>query len=337
MALLLAVAAVGLYYYLWHYQDSSDLLTRQQKQRRTQPPKAEAQRGGEKKPKGEKQKQGGKQGGKQQKQGGKQQKKDDRKQQTSKEKVRKTQEAIDKALGEQEIQRLEKLQQRVLRQPITGADPDRPYLMDILTADNLLAEGKYQEALERFNALLSQFPQSSRAQLGKGLTLSHMAREKRSNKLMDTAIEFFRKAGMESIVAGDTIRVAALLALVDHAQERGKQQLAVRAMENLVELRSENVTYANQLGMLYLGQGNMWKAKAQFKKSVESFEDNHFGKAQLGYILYTERHYEEALPLLMEGIRADKTLRNSGFFYNAAGDTLSRLNRSEEVCCWTLD
>ena len=225
----------------------------------------------------------------------------------------------------------EKLKYRVLRQPIPVSDPDRPHMMEILTADNLLIDGKYQDALDRFNAILSTFPQSARAQFGKGITLSHMAKEKRSNKLLDSAIDFFRMVGLQSITAGDSIRLPALVAMVDKAQERGKIQLAVRGMEKLVELRSDDMTFANKLGMLYLSQGNARKAKTQFKKSIDKFEDNHFGRAQLGSILYSEKQYEQALPLIMGGIRNDQDIRKSGRFYNYAGDTLKRLNRSEEA------
>lgn len=231
----------------------------------------------------------------------------------------------------EEKERLEKLERRVLRQPTLGADPDRPHILDIITGDNLLLDGKYQEALERFNAILSQFPQSPRALLGKGMTLSKMAQEKKSNKLMDSAIEFFRQAGFESILASKTIQESALLALTEFSQMRNKVPLAVKAMEKLVDIRSEEMTYANKLGMLHLANQNKFKAKSQFQKSIKNFEGNHFARAQLGYILYSERKYEKALPLLMEGIREDQDIRNNGLFYNYAGDALARLNRTDEV------
>lgn len=192
-------------------------------------------------------------------------------------------------------------------------------------------DGKYQDALDRFNAILSQFPQSPRAQLGKGLTLVRMAKEKRSNKLMDTAIEFFRKAGLESILSNDAIRLSALLGMVDHARDRGNLKLAVEGTEKLVELYDDNPVYANQLGMLYLGLGSTKKAKEQFTKCVEKFDSNHFAKAQLGYILYLEKLYDPALPLILDGIRRNEEVRKNGNFYNYAGDALTRLNRSDEV------
>lgn len=314
VAVLLIVMAVGLYYYFWHYQ-ATDLP----KSRRKTQSQSSTSKPSREKPKT----------GKTEKQKPPNHKQQKMKKENSKGKAD-SKSAIETDRKER-LEQVKRLNQRVLHQPIPGSDPDRPHALDIITGDNLLADGKYQEALERFNAILSQFPQSPRAQLGKGLTLSRMAREKRSNKLMDTAIEFFRKVGVESIISSDAIKVAALVPMVDYAQERGQIKLAIQGMEKLVELRDEEMVYANQLGVLYLKQGNTKKAKAQFKKSVDNFEENHFAKAQLGSILHLERHYEQALPLMMDGIRLDKDVRRSGYIYNYAGDALNRLNRSQEV------
>ena len=239
--------------------------------------------------------------------------------------------AADRKVDSDPVESFEKLKNRVLRQPIPGGDVDRPHILEILTADNLLIDKKYGEALERFNAILKEFPQSPRAQFGKGITLSYMAAIKKSNKLMDTAISFFRMAGLDSVVANDTIRVPALVAMADKAQGRGDIKLALQGMEKLVELRPQRVVYANQLGMLYLAQENLLKAKGHFRKCMKIFEDNHFASAQLGAILFAEKRYEQALPLLMEGIRQNLEVKEDGRFYNYAGEALTRLNRSEEV------
>ena len=333
VAILLAVAVVGFCYWLWYYQSidlprhrkapprSSSSQQRQQKEKEKEKAKSRNQ-----KKTGEKQKPAGADGKAATK--SKDKAKSDR---AKKEKTKRDSKPKNREDKETEIERIERLKQRVLRQPLGGGDPDRPHVLDIITADNLLIEGNLQEALDRFNAILSQFPQSPRAQLGKGLTLVRMAKDKRSNKLMDTAIEFFRKAGLESLLSTDTIKQSALLAMVDHARERGNLKLAIEGAEKLVELFDDNMLYANQLGMLHLSQGNIKKAKTQFKRAVEKFDDNHFGRAQVGQILFVEKNYEQALPLLLEGIRKDEDIKMNGNFYNSAGSALTKLNRSEEV------
>ena len=223
------------------------------------------------------------------------------------------------------------LDMRVLRKPYSPADPDRPHLIDLVSGDNLLLEGKYTLAMEKFNEVLKHFPQSTRALYGKGVALRHMAREKRSNKLLDTAVDFLYKAGMEAFLGSEDVRIEALHELADTAYERGKTQLAIRALEKLVEYKKDDADTANRLGMGYLAFGNKRKAKAQFKGVLEKFQNNHFAKAQLGFILFSDKKYEEALPLLMEGIREDDGIKTNPKFYLCAGDALTRLNRSDEV------
>lgn len=314
LAVLLVVAAVGLYYYMTWYSLPSPSKSAPSE---TSKKKAQATKEGKKQavknPPGDKEK-----------------KSKHQKKRTSPPKKKPSQPSTEGGKTPEEIL-LEKQRSRVLRQPIAVDDPDKPHVFEIITGDNLLADGKYQEALERFNAILSQFPQSPRAQFGKGIALSHMAKEKRSNKLMDTAIDFLRMAGLDSILATDTVRTAALVAMADKAEERGKGHLAVRGMEKVVEMNGESKTFANRLAMLHLTQGNLKKAKSQFKKNIDKFEENHFAQAQLGLILYKERRYEQALPLLLEGIRKDSDIQNNGYYYNSAGDCLVRLNRSDEV------
>ena len=221
---------------------------------------------------------------------------------------------------------------RVLRRPYKPDDPDRPHLVDLLSGDNLLLERKYTLAMEKFNEVLKQFPQSPKALYGKGVALKHMAREKRSNKLLDTAVDFLYKAGMESFMGSQDVRIEALKELSDTAYERGKTQLAIRALEKLAEYQADDADVANQLGMGYLAVGNKKKAKSHFKKVLEQFKGDNFAKAQLGFILFSEKKYEEALPLLLEGIRENEIIKKNPKFYLYAGDTLTRLNRSDEVC-----
>ena len=253
VAVLLVVAVIGLYCYFSYYYQSTELQGSKTRPTNSKTPSTKQ------KPRSEK---ASKEKPKKEKPSGDKQKQTDKKQKPSKKKPKR--EPEDKGRSEEErmeeLKQIERLKKRVLRQPTLGSDPDRPHILDVITGDNLLVDGNYQEALERFNAILSQFPQSPRAQLGKGLTLSKMAEEKRSNKLMDSAIDFFKLAGLESIIASDVIREAALVALVDHAQMRNKLPLAVRAMEKLIEIRSDQMTYANQLGMLFFAEKYMHKA-----------------------------------------------------------------------------
>ena len=95
---------------------------------------------------------------------------------------------------------------RLLRRPVLPTDADRPYIIEILNGDNLLLEKRYNEALEKFNEVLKMFPQSPRGLFGKGETLAGLAEQKSSNKLKDTAIEFYQDAA-NSFLATEELKV----------------------------------------------------------------------------------------------------------------------------------
>ena len=219
----------------------------------------------------------------------------------------------------------------LLKRPIPPSDSDRPYIIEILTATTLLEDKKYWEALERFNSILKTFKQSPRALYGKAVTLYYMAMEKRSNELLDTSIDFFYQVGIESFLTPEDIRISALLQLSDLARKHAKPQLSVKALEKLCSIKSDNSSYANMLGVSYLVAGNSRKAKAQFKKVLKKFPDNYYAKAHIGFVLYSDKQFEEALPLLLEGLRNDPDIKTNPRFYLYAGESLTRLNRSDEV------
>ena len=91
--------------------------------------------------------------------------------------------------------------------------------------------------------------------------------------------------------------------------------------------------FTNLLGLGYVADGKLKKAKAHFKSHLEKFPDDQFAKAQLGYLLYSEKHYEQALPLLLDGIRNDEGTKVNPKFYRYAGESLTKLNHSDEVRC----
>lgn len=95
---------------------------------------------------------------------------------------------------------------RLLRRPVSPGDADRPYIIEILNGDNLLLEERFSEGLEKFNEVLKMFPQSPRGLYGKGETLTGLARQKSSNKLLDTAIEFYQDTA-DSFLAPHDLKV----------------------------------------------------------------------------------------------------------------------------------
>lgn len=219
---------------------------------------------------------------------------------------------------------------RLLRRPISPSDPDRPHIIEILSADNLLEADRFNDAIEKFNEILKRFPQSPRALLGKAQALEGLSRAKKSNKLLDTAIEFYEKASTE-VTSNDDIKTAAFSLLAGAAEARGRREVEIRALEKLYKLKEEAPAYAVRLGLAHLRQEAPKKAKPYFRKFLESSPESAFAKGHLGFILFSEGQYEEALPLLLEGIHNEPSLGTNPKFYLYAGEALSRLRRADEV------
>lgn len=111
--------------------------------------------------------------------------------------------AKSKPRTKQDIPTISVSDMRLLRRPILPNDADRPYIIEILNGDNLLIEERYSEALEKFNEILKMFPQSPRGLFGKGETLTGLAEQKSSNKLRETAIEFYQDAANSFLAPKD--------------------------------------------------------------------------------------------------------------------------------------
>ena len=119
--------------------------------------------------------------------------------------------------------------------------------------------------------------------------------------------------------------------LAELCQERGKHAAAIAALERLYELEGDDPAIANRLGAGYITTGDTKKAAEHFRKLLNETPDNYYAKAHLGFLLFRDKKYEEALPLLIEGIRRDASIQRNGRFYLYAGEALTRLNRSDEA------
>ena len=219
----------------------------------------------------------------------------------------------------------------VLQWPIPPADPDRPFIIEILTGEKAIRRKKYKQALQEFESILTRFPQSPRGMFGKAETLCTFAEYKRSNKYLDLCIDAYWNVGIENILTSGNVRREALLRLADRATFRGKLQTSLRAWSELMSYFPEERHYARQVALSYLTANMNDKALEHFKAIIAKWPDDAFSKAHTGLILKLEGKLEEALPLLLEGLRNNEDVRKMAKFYHHSGDCLTQLGRHEEV------
>ena len=218
-----------------------------------------------------------------------------------------------------------------LQWPIPPADADRPFIIEILTGEKAIRRKKYKQALQEFETILSRFPQSPRGMFGKAETMCAFAEYKRSNKYLDLCIDAYWNVGVENILASSDLRREALLRLADRATFRGKMQTSLRAWEELSRHFPEERYYAKQVAMSYLTANKNDKALEHFKIVVNKWPDDTFSKAHMGLILKLNNRLEEALPLLLDGLRNDDHIQKLAKFYHHCGECLTQLARHEEV------
>ena len=223
------------------------------------------------------------------------------------------------------------LRDRLLRIPVPPSDSDRPYLMEIVAADDLLVEEEYTKALEKFNEILKRMPQSPRALYGKAVAMEHIYEKRNNLKVLDNAIEYYRKVSMESFLAPAVIKEAALIRLVILQNKKGRYEEAIKGCLKLCEMDPDNDGYATQLGLTYLKANKLQEAKKQLLRTVERWPENAVAKGNLGYLFFLEGDCTSGLPLLLVGLEKDQGIKMNPMFYKYAGDCLVKLSLYNEV------
>ena len=221
---------------------------------------------------------------------------------------------------------------RLLQKPIPVDDPDKPHEKSINAGDTLLQSRKWSSAVQQFDKVLNVLPKSSRALYGKAVAVDNLSSEQRSNTLLDQCIALYSSVGLTSPLASTELQVAALDALAEKAEFRGKRKLMVKALSKLYhKLRPDDIHVAHRLGVAYLIAGQNAEAKNHFEAVLDRWPDDLYSRAHIGFVLYSDGKYEEAVPHLLPSIFNDTEIRKTSKFFVYAGDALIRLHRQKEA------
>ena len=220
----------------------------------------------------------------------------------------------------------------ILRRPVPPSDPDRPLIMEILEADDYLKGGYYSEALDKFKKVLKRFKQSPRGLLGKALALEGLGKTKGSIKYLDKAIDIYFQISFDaSSLANEDIKLAALMGLADCAEKREKTTMLIKALKKAVELEPMHEVYATKLAQAYMKGGQMEEAEKLLEDVIDKWPGNSLAHANLGYLHYKSGRFDKAMPHLVKGLSENKEIQKNPKFYLYTGETLSRLDKTEEV------
>ncbi|XP_061777409.1 aspartyl/asparaginyl beta-hydroxylase-like isoform X1 [Nerophis ophidion] len=201
---------------------------------------------------------------------------------------------------------------------------DKTIKAEVDAAEKLRKKGKVEAALKAFETLVQQHPQSPRARYGKAQAEDDLAEKKRSNDMLQKAINSYREAAELPDATADLIR-AALKRRAERQQFLGRMRGAVATLERLVQMFPEDMGLKKDLGVSYLLLGDNKGAKKIYQEVLAAAPDDGFAKVHYGFILKSENKIAESIPYLKEGLESGEPGTDDGRFYFHLGDALQRV------------
>jgi tetratricopeptide (TPR) repeat protein len=212
-----------------------------------------------------------------------------------------------------------------------GATEDN-YLAYGNLARDLVANGRSQEAIERFNQALrigehlEVIPDLSEIRSGLGFALADIGRS-------DEAIESFQGA-----IRDNPDLAEAHNGLGTALAQQGKAAMAIVEFQRALEIRPDDARIHTNLGYLLAQSGRTSEAMQQYDEAVEIQPDNSDAYNLLGRIQASGGNYKEAIESYKKALRtnpeASGTLKNLGIALAEMGksqDALSAFSRSLQL------
>uniref|UniRef100_A0A3P9J2A4 Un-named hu7910 n=1 Tax=Oryzias latipes TaxID=8090 RepID=A0A3P9J2A4_ORYLA len=201
---------------------------------------------------------------------------------------------------------------------------DKTIKAEIDAAEKLRKKGKLEEALQAFERLVQQFPQSPRARYGKAQAEDDLAEKQRSNEVLQRAINTYKEASELPDATADLMR-AALKRRATRQQFLGRTRGSLVTLQTLVQIFPDDVSLKNDLGVAHLLLGDNKGAKQVYEEVLGVAPDNGFAKVHYGFILKAENQIAESIPFLREGLESGEPGTDDGRFYFHLGDALQRV------------
>ncbi|XP_051909886.1 aspartyl/asparaginyl beta-hydroxylase isoform X2 [Hippocampus zosterae] len=201
---------------------------------------------------------------------------------------------------------------------------DKTIKAELDAAEKLRKKGKAEAALQAFETLIQQHPQSPRAHYGKAQAEDDLAEKQRSNDMLQKAIGSYRDAAELPDATPDLVR-AALKRRAERQQFLGRMRGAVATLERLGQIFPEDISLKNDLGVAYLLLGDNQSAKTVYEEVLALAPSDGFAKVHYGFILKSENKIAESIPYLKEGLESEEPGTDDGRFYFHLGDALQRV------------
>ncbi|CAG9828779.1 unnamed protein product [Diabrotica balteata] len=186
-------------------------------------------------------------------------------------------------------------------------------------------------ALALFDKILQKSPSSPRALYGKALTLDLLADQRRSNEILEKALQLYI-----TLLKTDSVPVALFLEASERCINRmrflGQYRNAIQIHKLIIDKFPNTPQHLNNLAVTYLTINRIEEARSVLKEVLAKWPNNGFALVHYGFILKTtDNALEKAVRYLKKGINTKDEGVIDGRFYFHLGDALVRLGRREEA------
>jgi aspartate beta-hydroxylase len=151
-----------------------------------------------------------------------------------------------------------------LKEEITNSY-DKTISKELEEADKLFKSKQYEKAKQAFEKLVKDHPYSPRAMHGLAKSLDELADVRRSNQILQEAIDTYEKVGKVRDCPLPLKRMA-VLRQAERLSFLGKSHVAVHVLEDLAPELPDDLEFWNKLGVQCLLNGNQDRSKRAFKQ-----------------------------------------------------------------------
>lgn len=201
-----------------------------------------------------------------------------------------------------------------------------------LDAAELLTEkGDLNGAIQKFDSILKSHPESPRALWGKGMALDKLAEQRRSNALLEEAMQLMDKA-LRLPATPEPLLQTIATKLAQRQSFRGWAHKEAQTWKYLISKYPDNLEFRRKYGVSFLMMGKNDEARRVFKQILEKAPDDGFALVHLGFIMkVNDLNYAEAIPMMQQGIDSKAPGTQDGRFFYHLGDAYQRTNQTDKA------
>lgn len=186
-------------------------------------------------------------------------------------------------------------------------------------------------AIKLFDNILQKYPSSPRSIYGKALSLDYLADQRRSNEILQQALNHYTQVLNTENVPDALFKMVAERC-INRMRFVGQYRNAINVHMQLIKRFPDNPKHLNDLAVTYLTINRIEEARSVLKEVLRKWPNDGFALVHYGFVLKTtDNKLKEAVIYLKKGLATRSQGVIDGRFYFHLGDALARLGRNQEA------